>query len=195
MSFSRQISLAVAKASKVTSLLHTSTIFKDKFEASFGENVSIPAANTTRWNSTVLNLKAILSLDHTKLADISESKWEHLKFSPREWGQLTELVEVLQPFLEATDLLQGDKAVTISLVAPTVLSLYTGLQKMEERGRVRHCKSLVQALKNSLSHRFRGIFISVRYIKSNYFKRLFLSKGNMIILVLFCPSLTSLINA
>ena len=41
----------------------------------------------------------------------------------KEFSQLQELVKILEPFAEATDLTQGDKMVTISCVVPVVLSL------------------------------------------------------------------------
>lgn len=80
----------------------------------------------------------------------------------REWSQLKQLTDVLHPFTEATDLTQGDTMVTISYVVPTVLSLYSGLKKLEGRGGDYHCKPLVLALKDSLLKRFRGIFVNVR---------------------------------
>ncbi|CAI5669729.1 unnamed protein product [Oreochromis niloticus] len=46
------IARAIAKASKFTNLLHSSSNHKDLFETHFGSNKSIPAANSTRWNST-----------------------------------------------------------------------------------------------------------------------------------------------
>lgn len=56
------ISLAIAKASKFTSLLHSSTTFKNCFEATFGSGKSIPVANVTRWNSTFKQVQAITIL-------------------------------------------------------------------------------------------------------------------------------------
>ena len=44
----------------------------------------------------------------------------NLVFSAREWNQLKELCVVLAPFSEATDLTEGERSVTISMVVPTV---------------------------------------------------------------------------
>ncbi|KAK0145124.1 putative AC9 transposase [Merluccius polli] len=44
----RSISRPIAKTSRFTTLLHSSSQFKDKFEAMFDANKTIPAANTTR---------------------------------------------------------------------------------------------------------------------------------------------------
>jgi len=44
-----------------------------------------------------------------QLCDMLESQGhKHLAFSSREWAQLNELVDVLDPFLEATCLTEGD---------------------------------------------------------------------------------------
>jgi len=44
---------ALAKCSKLTSLVHQSSLFRSSFENEFGSGRSIPVANDTRWNSTM----------------------------------------------------------------------------------------------------------------------------------------------
>ncbi|CAK6975964.1 zinc finger BED domain-containing protein 4-like [Scomber scombrus] len=53
----KAVARAIAKATKFTTLLHNSSKHRDMFEAHFGANRSIPAANNTRWNSTFKQLK------------------------------------------------------------------------------------------------------------------------------------------
>ncbi|KAI4800252.1 hypothetical protein KUCAC02_013381 [Chaenocephalus aceratus] len=65
-----------------------------------------------------------------------------LILSQRDYAQLKELIEVLDPFLEATDLTQGEKT--------------------EIRGRVRYCGPLLRALASSLKTRFTEIFQAVK---------------------------------
>ncbi|XP_041951513.1 uncharacterized protein LOC121711749 [Alosa sapidissima] len=57
----KAIARAIAKASKFTTLLHSSSKHRDLFEAHFGCNKCIPAANNTRWNSTYRQLKALIT--------------------------------------------------------------------------------------------------------------------------------------
>ncbi|KAI9514152.1 hypothetical protein NQZ68_035616 [Dissostichus eleginoides] len=83
-----------------------------------------------------------------------------LILSQRDYAQLKELIEVLDPFLEATDLTQGEKTVTVSVVVPCVLSLHCHLQEI--RGRFRYCGPLVRALASSLKTRFTEIFHAVK---------------------------------
>ena len=61
------LSSAIAKACKLTSLVHQSQIFRDEFEQAFGENSGIPAAVCTRWNSTLRQLQAVVALEQKKL--------------------------------------------------------------------------------------------------------------------------------
>ena len=120
----------------------------------------------TRWNSKLLQISAITSLSHQELCDLLEDQvHKELKFSAREWSQLQELVTVLQPFPEATNLTQGEKIVTISIVLPSVLSLNNHLQYLIRN--VRYLSCLVKALKNSLWKRFQGIFVTVNMLESD----------------------------
>uniref|UniRef100_A0A673CRU7 HAT C-terminal dimerisation domain-containing protein n=1 Tax=Sphaeramia orbicularis TaxID=375764 RepID=A0A673CRU7_9TELE len=123
---------ALAKACKLSNLLHSSTSFKDIFEREFGQS-GIPSSVVTRWNSTLRQLKAVLKCDATKLtAILQESGHKETAFTLREWSQIQELVRVLEPFAEATDLTQGEKVVTISAVVPCVLSLNHHLENLKE---------------------------------------------------------------
>jgi len=66
--------------------------------------------------------------------------------SGHEKAILKGMVEVLEPFKEATDILQGDD-VSISFAIPC----YFGLLKHLSSSGVRYCKGLKTALKNSLT--------------------------------------------
>ncbi|KAL3062204.1 hypothetical protein OYC64_010173 [Pagothenia borchgrevinki] len=154
------INAALAKASRLSSLLHTSTTVKEKFEKEFGQR-GIPASVTTRWNSTLRQLKSVLNCDHLRLSTVLEDGGhKETVFTAREWNQIGELVDVLQPFGEATDLTQGEKSVTISAVVPSILSLNHHLENQKEK--VRYLGGLIRGLQGSLQRRFRGIFVNVR---------------------------------
>ena len=64
-----------------------------------------------------------MSLDSKKLSEVCADDFSHVKMLLKDLAQLTELCELLAPFLEATDITQGEKSVTISLVVPCILSL------------------------------------------------------------------------
>lgn len=100
---------SLSKLSKLSSLLHTSTTFKDIFDGEFGEHRGIPAAVSTRWNSTLRQVKAVRHCDQQKLCAILEKAGhKELSFTPREWNLLKELVDILKPLGEATDLTRGE---------------------------------------------------------------------------------------
>uniref|UniRef100_A0A4W6C0P2 HAT C-terminal dimerisation domain-containing protein n=1 Tax=Lates calcarifer TaxID=8187 RepID=A0A4W6C0P2_LATCA len=126
------VSPSLSKLSKLSSLLHTSTTFKDVFDAEFGEQKGIPAAVNTKWNSTLRQVKALLQCNHLKLCAVLEKAGHReLSFTAREWNLLKELVDILKPFGEATDLTQGEKFITISAVVPSILSLNYHLEKLK----------------------------------------------------------------
>lgn len=105
----KSINCALAKASKLSSTLHTSSTFKDLFEKEFGQ-ASIPQQSTTRWNSLLLQIQSVLKLDPDKLEKVMlESRKMELKLTAREREQLSQLVYILEPFLEATLITQGDQ--------------------------------------------------------------------------------------
>ncbi|KAJ8419146.1 hypothetical protein AAFF_G00006450 [Aldrovandia affinis] len=83
----------------------------------------------------------------------------------REWSQLKELINVLQPFAEATDLTQGEKVVTISAVLPCVLSLNHHLEKLKTQ--VRFLGNLIRSLQRSLNRRFFGIFVNMKMARAS----------------------------
>uniref|UniRef100_A0A4W5RNX8 HAT C-terminal dimerisation domain-containing protein n=1 Tax=Hucho hucho TaxID=62062 RepID=A0A4W5RNX8_9TELE len=126
---SKVMTPSLLKFSKISSLLHTSTTFKEVFEAEFGKR-GIPAAVNTRWNSTLRQVKAVIQCDHLKFCHVLEKAWhKELLFTVREWNKLKELMDILKPFGEATYMTQGEKRVTISSVVPSVLSLNHHLEQ------------------------------------------------------------------
>ncbi|XP_041741521.1 uncharacterized protein LOC121573526 [Coregonus clupeaformis] len=151
----------MAKVTKLCSLLHTTCGLKEAFEAEFGANRSIPAAVSTRWNSILWLVKAVTNLNQQSLNTLLEAQGhKELCLSPREWSQLLELVDILDPFVQATDLTQGEKVVTLSAALPCGLSLNYHLQSILSTSR--HLDSLVKALQQSLKRRFHGVFVNVR---------------------------------
>ena len=93
-----------------------------------------------------------------KLTTVLEARgYKNIILTSREWAQLSELCEILEPFLEATNIAQGDRAVTISCVLPAVLSLRSHLQQWQRCAK--YCKPVVEALLASLPDRFSGLLI------------------------------------
>ena len=139
----------MARCSKICSLLHTSTSFRDAFHQVFGSNRGIPAAVVTRWNSTLRQMKAVLSLDMKLISDLFDAQGQrHLIFSAREVAQLNELVDLLEPFLEATSVTEGEDEMTITFALPSVLALINHLQN--SRQQLKYCGTIADALLASM---------------------------------------------
>ena len=157
----KNINPVMGKVSRLTTMLHTSVAFKEAFEVFYGPNRGVPQPNATRWNSTLRQVRAVLALGWNKINNLLDDQDKsHIKFTAREWSQLKELNYVLSPFLEATDITQGDKAVTISSIVPTVLSLAQCLQQLHTT----HLTALRVQLLDSLRTRFSGIFAQMEVI-------------------------------
>ena len=147
--------------------MHTSTNFSEKFTDAFGENRRIPALVCTRWNSLFKQIASITTLDHSKLTAVcNDASCSELNFSPREWLQLKELVDLLQPFYEATVLTQEEETPTISLVLPTVISLQKHLQEFLKKN-AKYLKVMAEQLMQSFSTRFCGIFCNTGSLDIN----------------------------
>ena len=147
----------MSKISRLASLLHSSTTFKERFEQIFGNFRSIPVCNATRWNSVLRQVHSVLALTNQQLTDLCRTlSHSELIFSAKEWLMLNELSEVLSPFLEATNLTQGEYILTITSVVPTVLALNTHLNQCKST--IKNLKPMIDALKSALWDRFNGIF-------------------------------------
>lgn len=93
-------------------------------------------------NTTLRLVEAITDLDPQSLNTLLEAQGHKgLCLSARELSQLKELVEILAPFLQATDLTQGE---TLSAALPCVLSLNSHLNSMLNT--TQHLASFVTAL-------------------------------------------------
>jgi len=79
-------------------------------------------------------------------------------------------MEVLNPFLQATDLLQGDKVVTISAVVQSILSINHHLQRLQE-SRDRYLMSMIKALQKSLMLRLSGVFVNTGTVPQSESRR------------------------
>ncbi|KAL7383777.1 hypothetical protein ABVT39_017213 [Epinephelus coioides] len=157
----KTLNSAMAKVTKFCSLLHSTCGLKEAFEKEYGANRSIPSAVSTRWNTTLRLVESITDLDPQSLNTLLEAQGHKgLCLSARELSQLKELVDILSPFLQAADLTQGEKVVTLSAALPCVLSLNSHLNSMLKTAR--HLGGFVKALQKSLQCRFQGIFANVR---------------------------------
>ena len=103
-------------------------------------------ANATRWNSKTKMVRSVLECPAEKLVEAVE-KGPILSAFDRQI--LSDFLEVLEPFEEATDLTQGDKVVTASFIIPCIKSLRQHLATHSSN----YNKKLTASLKQSLERR------------------------------------------
>ncbi|XP_039652474.1 uncharacterized protein LOC120556812 [Perca fluviatilis] len=88
-------------------------------------------AKVTIFDSTLRLVETVTDLDLQSLNTLLDTQGhKDMCLSAREWGQLKELVEMLAPFLQAMDLTQGKKVVTLRAALTCVLSLNCHLIRM-----------------------------------------------------------------
>jgi len=155
----------LAKCTKLSNIVHQSALFKESFEARFGTLRSIPEANATRRSSMYHQLSAIVQLDQKLLRELlNETNHINLVLTQGEAENLEELVTILAPFAEVTDIIQGDgdKFPTLGGVVPTVVSLHKILNVSCEKAQFHQV--FARALLDSLVTRFTGLLDAIRII-------------------------------
>ena len=86
-------------------------------------------SNATRWNSQLKMLRSILRIP----ANVMDQLDFPDKLSAYELKLIQELCDILLPFEEATDAVQGDNIVTASMVIVCVQGLRHQLENLQER--------------------------------------------------------------
>jgi hypothetical protein len=148
----------LAKASRLSNMIHTSSTFAEQFFDVFKN--TIPCSNNTRWNSTYTQLEALSKLDPSRLHMLlTEQKLEVCSLTKREMNILIEVVNTLEPAYNATLIMEADDAL-VSLMAPTVVSLHRKWQPMVHNAV--YCSSLANALLESLQTRFKGLLDNLK---------------------------------
>lgn len=94
------------------------------------------------------------------MSDVSkDAGYSEIVLTVREWAQFKELVDILQPFLEATSINPGHNLPTVSLALPTVLALNRHLDQYSKN--TKHLKFLFVALQTFLTRRFLEVFTNI----------------------------------
>lgn len=147
------IQSSLEKVSGIAKLSHSSTVIAERFE---NIKVCIPRANKTRWNSQYDMVVNIVGIPASDLNDILiQTQHRELCLKPLDYQMLNEFVAVLALFAEATIISQAPNTPSISIVAPSILTIYHDL--LLERQHVKHASVLCENLFESLLARFGGM--------------------------------------
>nr|XP_039271407.1 uncharacterized protein LOC120345886 [Styela clava] len=149
----------VLKVCYFVSEAHTNPSFAASLSINLSLNVDSLTPNTRRWKPTIQNIEAILRCNQKILNNLCGRNHEMgMILTEEDYSMLKELLELLRPFYEST-LLVEQKSCSISVVVPTVLSLYKHLMNFTHK--VKCLRNMVTHMIDSLYLRFKGIFINV----------------------------------
>ena len=142
----------ISKASRLVSSVRKSTINTEAILQATGKRLL--AMNATRWNS---QLKMLRRLDEVLQTDpnIQDRLSTTTKLTAHDIRILRELLQVLLPFEDATDVMQGENT-TAGFVLPSVVGIRSRLAELEQKGNIYHLKPVLANLKSSLQRRFAG---------------------------------------
>ena len=96
----------IVKASRLSSLLHKSTVFKERFETKFGNKRLISSVIVTRWNSILRQLQSIRKLGLHPLNEVWQDDFSEISFSLREWTMMIDTCDILKILLKPQILLK-----------------------------------------------------------------------------------------
>ena len=136
-----QIGTVIRKCSKLVAFVRRSTVATDELR---GENRP-QSDNITRWNSQLKMIRSVLAIDEQKLLQLKDAP----KVTTHERNVLHDVVDILSPFEEATDLVQIDKIPSAGYVLPCIRGLNHHMQNTVSK----YNSSFVSALKLSLKKR------------------------------------------
>jgi hypothetical protein len=149
----------MGKILRVTSASHKSSHLAEGLRKSFG--LVIPTPVITRWNTHFKCVKRIFSFDRNKFNDLlTECDYSSLCLSTVDYEKMNEFILIMQGLNQASECTQGDYYPTISLIAPTVVSLFKHFSFIESK--CTYFKSLIRTLIDSLTTRFAGIIYSLK---------------------------------
>ena len=128
-----------------------------------------------RWNSTWDLLNSFQRLKPSVVQTISNIENAPEELTREEWKKLEQVVKVLQPFKEATEMLSRYDA-SISMAIPIVTIIMKSLE-MEDRREEHGVLGMKRALKKAMSDRFSAmednIYFSAATLLDSKFKNYF----------------------
>ncbi|XP_045202879.2 zinc finger BED domain-containing protein 4-like [Mercenaria mercenaria] len=126
----RELKKALTKAASIVNHVRRSITATELLE---GEK-RLQTATVTRWNSQLMMVRSVLSVDAKKLEEVNAP----VKLTSFERKLLNELCEVLKPFEFATTIVQKEKSVSASLAIPTTLQLKHNLKELKNTAKLEH---------------------------------------------------------
>ena len=156
----RQVENAIGKVASIVNSVRKSTVSS---EILHDMDYNLRSANVTRWNSQLKMVRSVLKVPEVKLKEAVRGLLGPVTsrtLTTLERTLLKEYVEVMQPFKEATNCVQGEDRVTMSNVLPSI----RGLRFKQESIHSVYCKQLITDLLLSINARLHKYETNVLYI-------------------------------
>ena len=152
------LKVSIAKAFKIA--VKAKNIQKFAEELVTRGHRSIPLHIKVRWNSELKTIRTLLRIPLEELNQIlAECQLQSLRMTSVQYSLLKDLVAILDPYEEITDILQGEKYYTISMVIPSIEELYNATKNISENSRRNSAiKKFADVLCSGLKQRFSGVF-------------------------------------
>ena len=141
----------IAKASNIVSHVKKSVHASEFLEY----YKRVQAFNVTHWNSEVKMIRSVLSIPADKLDQLDTQKLTY-----HEGSLLTDLLEILSPFEEATDVIQKQNTTSASFIIPCIRGLNAVLCNIYSKFQ----SKLVSTLKSSVNRRLSSYYEQRMYL-------------------------------
>ena len=113
------------------------------------------ASNVTRWNSEIKMIRSVLSIPADKLDQLNTQKLTY-----HERSLLIDLLEILSPFEEATDVIQKQNTTSANFIIPCIHGLNAVLSNTHSKFQ----SYLVSTLKSSVNRRLSSYYQQRMYL-------------------------------
>lgn len=137
-----QIGNVIKKCSKLVSFVRKSAVATDILQG----QKKVEANNATRWNSQLKMIRSVLAVDESKLSDLEGAP---CKLSSHDRNVLQDVIGILEPFEEATDLVQVSNVPSAGYVLPCIRGLNDRIKQIS----LKYNTTFVNTLKQSLAKR------------------------------------------
>lgn len=149
------------KVRKIVGHFRSSTSMTSKFEDAqrkdHNNSLQLIQEVQTRWNSTYMMIERVYNLrQYIEIVTLEtqDKVLEEYQLSASEWKTLSQVMQALKSFFQATQTLEGDKYPTLSLVSLFFNAITRALQKLISFKTSRIARNLIGNLQTELTKRF-----------------------------------------
>ena len=164
--------MVLRKVHKLVSKVNKSTKATEKLISKAGKK--LVADCPTRWSSTFLMLVRLVCVKTELSAVLEDLQWDNLPISY--WKQIENMVDLLKPFAQYTQLVSTEETTTISMIIPVIIELQLHLEQMSHVTGIvlvvsnmqRELERRFEYITNPLATNFDPLFVMCTYLNLGY---------------------------